>query len=98
MRAAAVPAAAEVELTNPYLDRNAAIAQGERLYRTRCVGCHKSQGGSGPNVFRIKLSPGQFFGTVANGRKGTAMPAFGKLLFARRDLAIHVLLGLANGL
>ena len=98
VRAAAVPQAAEVELTNPYLDRNAAIGQGERLYRTRCVGCHKSQGGSGPNVFRIKLSPGQFFDTVANGRKGTAMPAFGRLLSRDEIWQIHVLLVSRDGL
>ena len=98
MRAAAVPQVAEVELTNPYLDRNAAIAQGERLYRTRCVGCHKSQGGSGPNVFRTKLSPGQFFDTVANGRKGTVMPAFGRLLSRDEIWQIHVLLVSRDGL
>ena len=98
IRAAAVPQVAEVELTNPYLDRNAAIAQGERLYRTRCVGCHKSQGGSGPNVFKTKLSPGQFFDTVANGRKGTAMPSFGALLSRDEIWRIHVLLVSRDGL
>ena len=56
------------------------------------MGCHKSQGGSGPNVFRTELSPGQFFDTVANGRKGSVMPAFGKLLSRDEIWRIHVLL------
>lgn len=59
---------------------SAASADGEAIYRARCFGCHKSAGGSGPNVFGRKLSDEAFSAVVKAGRPGTAMPAFGSLL------------------
>ncbi len=47
-----------------------ALAQGERIYRERCFGCHKASGGSGPNLFRSNLPEAAFFNTVKNGRAG----------------------------
>jgi alcohol dehydrogenase (cytochrome c) len=76
---------------NPFLGEAKAITQGERTYRARCVGCHKAAGGSGPNLFRTKLSPTQFFDAVAKGRKGTVMPSFSSLLTIDQVWEIHAL-------
>lgn len=70
---------AKEALTNPYLGQKEAIEEGEGIYRGRCVGCHRSQGGHGPNLFGTKLTDEQFLETVMNGRKG-GMPAWGNLL------------------
>ncbi|MBI1357745.1 MAG: PQQ-dependent dehydrogenase, methanol/ethanol family [Acidobacteria bacterium] len=59
---------------------SADAAEGESIYRARCFGCHKSNGGSGPNVFRTPLRPEAFLEVVRNGRAGTVMPSFGSLL------------------
>ncbi len=74
---------------NPLLGQAAAIASGEEAYRARCVGCHKSSGGSGPNVFRSPLPAERFRDTVIQGRPGTAMPAFGTLLTNEQIWQIH---------
>ncbi len=79
---------AEEALTNPYLGQKEAIEEGERIYRSRCVGCHKSQGGQGPNLFRTKLPDKQFLETVINGRKG-GMPAWGSLLSRDEVWKVH---------
>jgi len=63
-----------------------ATAAGERLYRSRCVGCH--QVGSGPNIFRTALSEAAFAAVVAKGRPGTLMPAFESLLTPEEIRAI----------
>ena len=81
--------AAEGAITNPYFGQQEAIAAGERIYRGRCVGCHKGGGGVGPNVFRTKLRPNQFIETVTNGRQGTSMPAFGQLLARDEIWQVH---------
>ena len=65
---------------NPLAGDAQAIAAGEATYRARCLGCHRSNGGSGPNLFGTALEPGAFFETVEKGREGTVMPAFGSLL------------------
>lgn len=70
-------AGAEEALANPYLGDAAAIAEGRRLYRTRCIICHRNAGGRGPNLFSAEISDERFLETVINGRKGTQMPAFG---------------------
>ncbi|MFQ5773570.1 MAG: c-type cytochrome [Kiloniellaceae bacterium] len=75
--AAADRAAAEEAAVNPFLGDPQAIAEGRRVYRTRCVICHGRSGGRGPNLFATRLSDEQFLETVINGRKGTQMPAFG---------------------
>jgi len=79
---------AEEALTNPYLGQKEAIEEGERIYRSRCVGCHKSQGGQGPNLFRTKLTDREFLETVINGRKG-GMPAWGSLLSRDEVWKVH---------
>lgn len=74
------PAASPTGQTNPYLGSEDAIARGERSYRSRCIGCHKTGGGSGPNLFRTTLRPSQFVDHATNGVAGTTMPSFGSLL------------------
>jgi mono/diheme cytochrome c family protein len=69
-------AAAEA-LTNPFLGDADAIADGRRIYRSRCVICHAQAGARGPDLFNRRLTDGQFLEIVINGRKGTQMPAFG---------------------
>lgn len=79
----------EKELGNPYLEQKEAIEEGEQLYRSRCVGCHMRQGGRGPNIFKTRLTDKQFLETVTKGRKGTNMPAFGKLLSPDEIWKVH---------
>jgi mono/diheme cytochrome c family protein len=74
-------AAADEELTNPFLGQQEAIDAGERIFRARCVGCHWSPL-RGPKLFQSKLSDQRFLETVINGRKGArgTMPTFGYVL------------------
>jgi cbb3-type cytochrome c oxidase subunit III/PQQ enzyme-like repeat protein len=83
---------------NPLLGEAKAITQGERTYRARCVGCHKAAGGSGPNLFRTKLSPTQFFDAVAKGRKGTVMPSFSSLLTIDQVWEVHAFVASRDGI
>ena len=76
-------------MANPYLEDAEAIAEGESLYRTRCIGCHKASGGSGPNLFRTRMEPQEFIDEVNVG--GDGMPAFGELLSREQILRIHAL-------
>jgi mono/diheme cytochrome c family protein len=69
--------ATEEPLTNPFLGDSEAIADGRRIYRSRCVICHAHAGARGPDLFSSRLTDEQFLETVINGRKGTQMPAFG---------------------
>lgn len=57
-----------------------AANEGRRIYRGRCVLCHGSSGGRGPDLFATKLSEEQFIEIVINGRQGTQMPTFGYVL------------------
>jgi mono/diheme cytochrome c family protein len=84
--------------SNPLLGDEKAIARGSETYRARCVGCHKSGGGSGPNLFKTKLSPMQFFDVVARGRKGTVMPSFSSLLTIDQVWEVHAFLLSRDGL
>ena len=68
------------ETAGPAPDEESALAAGARIYRARCVGCHRTGSGTGTNVFRSPLSPQEFFDMVADGIEGTNMPAFGALL------------------
>ncbi|HEY6548474.1 MAG TPA: PQQ-dependent dehydrogenase, methanol/ethanol family [Vicinamibacteria bacterium] len=65
------PASAELD---------AAIVQGEQIFRARCFGCHQIGSGTGANLFRTSLGPARFKEVVVKGREGTTMPAFGALL------------------
>lgn len=77
LAAAAIAAVAAEALSNPYLGDQDAVTEGRRVYRTRCIICHRTAGGRGPNLFASELSDKQFLETVINGRAGTQMPAFG---------------------
>lgn len=68
---------ADEPLANPVLGNPDAIAEGRRIYRTRCVICHAQAGARGPDLFATRLGDEQFLEVVINGRKGTQMPAFG---------------------
>jgi mono/diheme cytochrome c family protein len=76
-------------ITDPFLGDPAAIAEGRRLYRTWCYGCHHSAGARGPDLFATKLSDEQFIEVVINGRKGTQMPAFGYRLTPDEVWQVH---------
>ena len=53
------PSPVQAELRNPLVGRAEAVAAGERIYRGRCAGCHRSGGGAaGPSLFRTGLQPG----------------------------------------
>jgi len=73
---------------NPYLDQPEALDEGEKIYRSRCIGCHFRGGGRGPNIFRSKLSLKEFIEIVAvGGRNG--MPAWGNTLSGEEMLKVH---------
>jgi mono/diheme cytochrome c family protein len=76
-------------LTDPFLGQPDAIAAGRDIYRSKCLVCHQSAGARGPNIFKTKLSDGQFLATVINGRKGTQMPAFGLRLSTNEVWQVH---------
>jgi mono/diheme cytochrome c family protein len=78
-------------LTNPFLGQEAAIQEGERIYRRTCIGCHRSIRGHGPSLFGIRkrMSDERFLETVTHGRKGTNMPAWGNLLSQDQIWAVH---------
>ena len=84
--------------SNPLLGEGKSVARGSETYLARCVGCHKSGGGSGPNLFKTKLSPMQFFDVVARGRKGTVMPSFSSLLTIDQVWEVHAFLMSRDGL
>ncbi len=80
---------ADEALTNPLLGQPDAIAAGKDVYRSKCLVCHQSAGGRGPNLFATKLSDESFLETVINGRKGTQMPAFGLRLSPDEVWQVH---------
>jgi mono/diheme cytochrome c family protein len=85
---AAVRAAADEErLTNPRLGDPAAIEEGRSFYRTRCVICHGSNGGRGPNLFATPLDDQGFLYVVIQGRR--SMPAFGLRMSPDDVWAVH---------
>jgi mono/diheme cytochrome c family protein len=65
------------EVVNPFLGDEAAIKEGRRIYRSKCIVCHQRTGGRAKNLFKTKLTDVQFLEVVINGREGTLMPAFG---------------------
>ena len=80
------------DAANPVLGDEAAIAAGERIYRGRCVVCHRTGGGAGPSLFRNALQPGRFLDTVSGGRPGTNRPAFEQLLSPDEIWQVHAFL------
>jgi mono/diheme cytochrome c family protein len=71
----------EEALTNPYLGEAEAIEEGERIFRSRCTGCHWSPLRA-PVLFQTELSDETFLETVIGGRQGNRgnMPPFGYVL------------------
>jgi len=80
---------ADEALTDPFLGQPDAIVAGKDIYRSKCLVCHQSAGGRGPNLFATKLSDERFLETVINGRKGTLMPAFGLRLSPDEVWQVH---------
>ena len=79
-------------LTDPFLGQPDAIAEGDDLYHSKCIGCHGLKGGRGPNLFATKLTDDQFLEVVINGRQGTLMPAWGFRLSPDDVWKIHAFL------
>ena len=87
------PSPVQAELRNPLMGQAEAVAAGERIYRGRCAGCHRSGGGAaGPSLFRTRLSPAQFLDTVTKGRPGTAMAPFAEILSQNEMWQVHAFL------
>ena len=80
---------AEHQINNPHLGNPTAIREAEGMYRARCLGCHKSSGGSGPNLFGTRLGAQGFVDAVLTG--GNGMPAFRELLSQDEILKLHAL-------
>src|SRR5947209_502718 len=80
------PAQAGEDVTNPHEGDPAAIAKGSDLFAARCSFCH---GGHGKGAKGPALTSGHYkrggsdlvlFSTIATGRPGTQMGAFGGTL------------------
>ena len=65
------------ESMNPFLGDEAAITQGRRIYRSKCIVCHQRTGGRAKHLFKTRWTDEGFLEIVINGREGTLMPAFG---------------------
>jgi mono/diheme cytochrome c family protein len=76
-------------MTNPVLGKADAIEAGRDIYRSKCLVCHASAGGRGPNLFASRLSDEGFLEVTINGRKGTQMPAFGLRLSPDEVWQVH---------
>lgn len=79
---------APAELSNPYRGQSQALDEGERIYRSRCYGCHFRGGGRGPNIFQTALTDAEFLDAVLNGRKN-GMPAWGGVLSTDEIWKVH---------
>ena len=84
-----MPTQSSSNSSNPFIGDADAMVRAERTYRGRCVGCHKSAGGSGPNIFGTALEVSSFVDKTAAGVPGTTMPAFGSLLSNDQILELH---------
>ncbi|MEX0961018.1 MAG: cytochrome c [Burkholderiales bacterium] len=73
---------------NPYLGQTDALNEGEKIYRSRCFGCHFRAGGRGPNIFRSKLATNEFFNVVKNGGN-SGMPAWGSIMSDEDIWKVH---------
>ena len=84
----AAPApASEGERANPLLGDEEALAAGERIYRSRCVGCHRSGSGAGENVFQSRLTPNRFFEDRGAGIRSEPHAGVRGVAVGRGDLA-----------
>jgi mono/diheme cytochrome c family protein len=77
-------------LTNPYVGEPEAIEQGERIFRSRCTGCHWSPLRA-PVLFQTELSDQKFLETVISARRGSRgnMPPFGYVLSPDEVWTVH---------
>ena len=82
-------ASAAEQMENPYIANSDAIVEAEGIYRARCLGCHMSSGGSGPNLFGTGLGTRSFVEAVLVGSNG--MPSFRDLLSQDEILKLHAL-------
>jgi len=82
------PTRAEDDIKNPHEGDPAAVARGYDLFAARCAFCH---GGHGMGAKGPALTAGHYkrggsnltlFSTIATGRPGTQMGAFGGMLSA----------------
>ena len=66
-----------------------AEAEAADIYRKFCIGCHKSGGGSGPNLFGGRLDAQRFVEKVLQG--GNGMPSFAPVLNREQILKVHAM-------
>jgi mono/diheme cytochrome c family protein len=87
------------ELTNPLLGDEQAIKEGERIFRSRCTGCHWSPLRA-PVLFETELSAETFLETVISGRQGNRgnMPPFGYVLSPDDVWKVHAFVMSTDGL
>jgi mono/diheme cytochrome c family protein len=87
------------EMTNPMLEDEQAIEEGERIFRQRCTGCHWSPLRA-PVLFRTELSDEEFLETVISGRQGNRgnMPPFGYVLSPDDVWKVHAFVMSTDGL
>lgn len=88
----------QVPTVNPIPADEASLARGKALYQAYCVSCHGPDGrGNGPQAASLPVPPadltvhapahtdGELFRFIANGLRGTPMPAF-KDTLSREDI------------
>jgi mono/diheme cytochrome c family protein len=87
------------ELTNPMLGDPEAIDEGERIFRSRCTGCHWSPLRA-PVLFQTELSDETFLEIVIAGRQGNRgnMPPFGYVLSPDDVWKVHAFVMAREGL
>jgi mono/diheme cytochrome c family protein len=99
MPATSADAQDDDELSNPFLGDPAAIEEGERIFRTRCTGCHWSPLRA-PVLFQTELGDEKFLETVISGRQGSRgnMPPFGYVLSPDDVWKVHAFVMAKEGL
>ena len=95
--AQAAAKAEEQKLLDMKMPMDELMALGEEVYVARCAACHMANGQGIPGVFPavakadIAVNPSrklEHVDTVVNGRKGTAMQAFGNQLSLKELAAV----------
>jgi mono/diheme cytochrome c family protein len=102
LTASAPPAGAQQDgegMTNPVLGDEAAIKEGEKIFRGRCTGCHWSPLRA-PVLFQTEMSDEAFLETVISGRQGNRgnMPPFGYVLSPDDVWKVHAFVMSTDGL